>query len=176
MLKKFFVAVVLALVAIVSAPLAANAAGYVPSSNITVTGSATPGGTVVVSFSSGSFNGGEDVSFSVTGSGSATISAFHAATVSATKVASASGSVSANVRLPSDATGTYTLTAVGLSSGNIGTAAFTVVPADAGSSGGLAYTGSTLPMLLIWGAGGALVLGLALFLVLGLARRQRARA
>jgi hypothetical protein len=176
MLKKTLAAAVLAFVAVVATPIAANAAGYVPSGNVTVSGPTTPGGTNAVSFADGSFTGGETVTFTVTGSGTATISAFHAATVSATKVATASGAVTANVKLPANATGTYTLTATGQTSGNIGTAALTVVPADPSTAAALPHTGSTLPMLLIWIAGGAVALGLALFLVLGLARRQRARA
>jgi hypothetical protein len=178
MLKKTLAAVVLAFAAVVAAPIAANAAGYVPSGNVTVTGSTTANGTDSVSFGTGSFTGGESVTFSVTGSGTATISSFHAATVSLTKTATSSGSVTANVKLPANATGTYTLTATGQTSGNVGTAALSVVPADTGTAAavGLAHTGSTLPMLLIWIAGGAVALGLALYLVLGLARRQRARA
>jgi phage tail sheath gpL-like len=176
MLKKTLAIAALAFLAVVGTPLAANAAGYVPSSNVTVSGTVTAGGTVTVSFAAGSFTSGETVSFSVTGSGTATISAFRAATVTATKVATSSGAVSANVTLPANATGTYTLTATGLTSGNIGTAALTVVPADPGTAAALPHTGSTLPMLLIWIAGGAVALGLALYLVLGLVRRQRARA
>ncbi len=174
MLKKTFAIIAVAFVAVFTAPLAANAAGYVPSSSVTVSGSVTPGGTVTVSFASGSFAANESVGFSVTGNGTATLSMFRAATVTTTKVASATGAVSVNVTLPANASGTYTLTATGVTSGNIGTASLTVVPADAGRS--LARTGSTLPMLLIWTAGGAGVLGIALFVVLGLVRRQRAHS
>ena len=182
MFKKTLAAIVLSLVAVVAIPTAANAAGYVPSGNVSVSGSATPGGTDTVSFGAGSFNGSENVSFSVTGNGTATLSTFRAATVSLTKQASASGAVSVNVTLPSNASGTYTVTATGLTSGNVGTASITVSPADSAVGGssnsgnGLADTGSTVPMLLVWGAAGAIILGFALFFVRGLVRRQRARA
>ena len=183
MFKKTLAAIVLSLVAVVAIPTAANAAGYVPSGDVSVSGSATPGGTDTVSFGAGSFTGSENVSFSVTGNGTPTLSTFRAATVTLTKQASASGAVSVNVTLPTNASGTYTLTATGLTSGNVGTASITVSPADSAVGGsssnsgnGLADTGSTVPMLLIWGAAGAIILGFALFFVRGLVRRQRARA
>ncbi|MCU1527796.1 MAG: hypothetical protein JWP75_1559, partial [Frondihabitans sp.] len=162
--NKVVAAAVLVGIGIFAAPMAANAAGYVPASNITVSGAVVPGGTSTVGFASGSFTDSETVSFSVTGDGAATLGAA-TTTVTGTKVANADGSVSEKVTLPADASGTYSLTATGLTSGNVGTAALTVVPADAGassatnSSGGLAFTGSTVSMLVIWGAGGAIVLG-----------------
>lgn len=184
MLRKTLAAVALAFAALVATPLAANAAGYAPNSNVTVNGPVVAGGTVIVNFGPGSFAGSENVSFQVTGYGTVTLSAFKAATVTATKQATPAGAVSESVTLPTDARGTYTLTATGLTSGAIGTASLTVVPTDvagtspvaSSGSGMLAHTGSTLPMLLIWTAGGAVALGLALFVVLGLVRRQRADA
>jgi hypothetical protein len=85
------------------------------------------------------------------------------------------------VTLPSNARGTYSLTATGLSSGQLATAALTVVAADAGSAAvggndGLAFTGSTVPTLVIWGAAGAVLLGIALMVVLTLQRRARSNA
>lgn len=176
-LKKIFAASALVVVAVFAAPVAANAAGYVPASDVVVSGPVTPGGTATVGFKAGSFAGGETVSFSVTGSGAATLAAV-TTTVTATKVATASGSVSEKVTLPVGATGTYSLTATGLTSGNVATAALTVVPADAGAassgSGSLAFTGSTVSMLAVWGAAGAVALGIAFMVVLALVRRQRA--
>ncbi|QYF73741.1 hypothetical protein [Cryobacterium sp. PAMC25264] len=84
--------------------------------------------------------------------------------------------------LPADATGTYTTTATGLTSGTVGTAAISLAAADSaagsGSSanGGLASTGYDAPMLAIWGAAGALLLGVALTVALTVVRRQRANA
>lgn len=175
--KKSFAAIALAVLAVFAVPVAANAAGYVPSSDVAVSGAATPGGTVNVTFESG-FTAGESVSFAVTGEGSATLAVFKAATVSLTKTATAGGAASVAVTLPAGATGTYTTTATGLSSGTVGTAAITVAAVDSGaaSTNGLASTGYDAPMLLIWAAAGALVLGLALVVVLNIVRRQRATA
>ena len=177
--------VVLAVMAIFAGPAAAHAA-YVPEDSITVSGSATPGGTVVVAFDDGAFTGGEQVSFAVTGEGTVTLAVVRAAVTTTTlvKTADADGSVSVAVTLPADAEGTYTLTATGQTSGNVGTAALTVPAADAGASVGsgssddaLADTGaSNLSVLLIWSAAGILLLGVALVVVLSVVRRQRANA
>ena len=117
----------------------------------------------------------------MTGSGTATLSAVKAATVSLTKSATSAGAASVNVALPADATGTYTTTATGLTSGTVGTAAITLPTADAGAGasstdGGLASTGYDAPMLAIWAAAGALLLGVALMVALTVVRRQRANA
>lgn len=179
-MKKIIAAAVLVVVGVFAVPLAANAEGYVPSTSVSVSGAPTAGGTVDVGFASGSFTPNEQVTFAVTGSGRATLSAA-TATVTLTKTAAASGATSVDVKLPAGATGTYSLTATGLTSGNIATAALTVAPADASSASGatagaLAFTGSTGSMLLLWSAGGAIVLGIALMLVLSLRRRQAANA
>lgn len=183
-LKKLIAAALLVVVGVFAVPAAANAAGYVPTSNISVSGAATPGGTIVTGFAAGSFTPSETVSFSVTGSGLATLSAA-TATASITKQADASGATALNVKLPAGATGTYSVTATGQTSGNVATAAITVAPVDAAAAGGstvadpsgaLAFTGSNGSMLMIWAAAGAVMLGIALMLVLTLVRRQRANA
>ena len=178
MVKKAFAVIALAILAIFAVPAAASAAGYVPADNVSVVGTVSAGGTVAVNFSSGSFTGGEQVSFAVTGSGTVTLSVFKAATVTLVKSATAGGAASVNVTLPVDATGSYTTTATGLSSGTVGTATLTVAAADSGSAvdEGLSGTGYDAPVLLIWGAAGALLLGIALIVVLGVVRRQRAKA
>lgn len=170
--KKSFAAILIAIAAVFAMPLAANAAGYVPNGNVTVSDSTpAPGQAVTVGFADGSFTPGETVNASVTGNGTATIAVVKAATVSTTKTVSATGSVSFVVTLPANATGTYTLTVTGVTSGTVGTAALTVTAADAG---GLAATGADFPFLMVWTAGGALLLGVALLLVLTVVRRQRA--
>jgi hypothetical protein len=170
--KKSFAAILIAIAAVFAMPLAANAAGYVPAANVTVSDSTpAPGQTVNVNFANGSYNNGENVSVGVTGNGTATVAIVKAATVTITKAASATGSLTVAVTLPANATGTYTLTATGVTSGNVGTAALTVTAADAG---GLAATGADFPFLMVWTAGGALLLGVALLLVLTVVRRQRA--
>lgn len=182
-MKKFIVAVVLAAAAMLATPAAANAAGYVPSSNVTVQGRVVAGGTVTVDFATGSFLPNENVDISVTGAGAVTLGALPTTTVTEVKKASATGALAVTVTFPQGASGTYTLTATGATSGNVGTASLTVVPADTaatvGSTSGtgtLAFTGSTVPMLLVWGAGGAAVLGGALVFVMGAVRRQRENA
>ncbi|TFB95891.1 sortase [Cryobacterium sp. HLT2-28] len=176
MIKKTFAVVALAALALFAVPAAANAAGYVANDKVTTSGAAVAGGTVTVNFAAGSFTAGENVMFSVSGSGTATLSVFKAATVSLVKAASSTGAASVAVKLPADATGSYTVTATGATSANVGTATITVAAADAGTAKGLAHTGYEAPMLLIWGAAGALMLGIALVVVMGIVRRQRANA
>ena len=173
MRKKTLAAVIIAVAAIFAMPVAANAAGYTPVTAVVSDTTPAPGQSVTVSFPDGTFANNESVGIAVTGNSSATVAVVKAATVSTTKPASATGSLSFVVTLPADATGTYTVTATGLSSGIVGTAVLTVTPAAAG---GLAATGANFPFLMVWTAGGALLLGIALLIVLTVVRRQRAAA
>jgi hypothetical protein len=152
-----------------------------------VTGSVVSGGTTIINFAPGSFAGAENVSISVTGAGAVTIGALPTQTVTAVRQASASGALRAPITLPRGASGTYEVTATGVTSGNIATAALTVVPAATTgtvgttvvathSGSGLAFTGSTIPTLLVWSAGGAVVLGGAMVGVTAATRRQRKNA
>lgn len=188
-MKKTIAALVLAGAAVMAAPLAANAEGYVPSSNVSVSGAVVAGGTTVINFAPGSFADSENVTISVTGAGAVTIGALPTTTVTATRTASATGSLSAPITLPRGASGTYELTATGATSGNIATTALTVVPAATTTGttttvttsvtnpgSGLAFTGSTVPALLVWSAGGAVVLGGALVGVTAATRRSRKNA
>ncbi|MBF4582930.1 sortase [Curtobacterium sp. VKM Ac-2865] len=180
-MKKLIAAVVLAGAALIATPAAANAAGYVPTSNVSVSGSSVAGGTTVINFGPGSFVGNETVNISVTGAGAVTLGALPTTTVSKAYVASASGAVNPRITLPAGASGTYTLTATGATSGNVGTAAVTATPAagaaavgGAGSgTGSLAFTGGTISALALWVGGGAVVLGGGLLVVRGSVRRQR---
>ncbi|WP_144762328.1 sortase [Curtobacterium sp. 9128] len=178
-MKKLIAAIVLAGAALIATPAAANAAGYVPSSNVSVSGSSVAGGTTIITFGPGSFVGNETVNISVTGAGAVTLGALPTTTVSKAYTASANGSVSPRVTLPVGASGTYTLTATGATSGNVGQAAITARPADAagaaatGTNGTLAFTGSTVSALALWVGGGAIVLGGGLLVVRGSVRRQR---
>lgn len=181
MVKKFFAAAILAVVAVFALPLAANAAGYVPSSNVAVSDSTpAPGESVTISFAATSYLANENVGFTLTGENgaSATLASFRAAVTSKSisKPASATGAISVSVTLPSNASGTYTVTATGATSGNVGTAALTVVPADGGSPStgdALASTGSNTSFFVIWIAAGIVVLGLAFVVVSVIVRRQR---
>lgn len=169
---KLIAVVVIAAGALFFGPAAAHAA-YVPAANITVTGAVTAGGTVSVDFADGSFAEGEGVSVALS----------CATTVTTTETATATGALNLDVAIPADATGTCTLTATGLTSGDIGTVALTIASADGGAGAGaggsddeLADTGaSDSSMLLIWGASGVLLLGVALVVVMTTVRRQRAK-
>jgi hypothetical protein len=183
MLKKTLATAGIALAVIVATPFAANAAApYVAADNTVVSDSTpAPGQAVTVAFEN-SFLAGEGVRFSVTGEGAVTIAAI--TTASVTKTATAAGNVSAVVTPPANASGTYTVTATGLTSGTVGTAALTVVAANspAGSNGvnanngsnadNLASTGGNLPIAAIWIASGVLVLGIVLVAVVGIRRRS----
>jgi len=188
MFKKILIGATIAMAAAIAVPTAANAAGYVPASSVTVTGSTTAGGTTVVDFAAGSFAPNETVDFGVSGATPVTLAAVGSQTIvttTETKMADASGATSIRVTFPSNATGSYVLTAVGETSGNVATATFTVsagavtsstgTVAATSSTGGLAFTGSTVPMALVWGASGALGLGIALVAVMSVVRRQRER-
>jgi len=185
MFKRSLAVAALAVLAIFSVPAAANAAGYVPEGNVIVEGAPAPGAVVQVIFTEESFTPGENVSFTLSGENAAgaTLASIRAVVNSQSLVKSATGTgaVTLDVTLPSDATGTYTTTATGLTSGRVGTAAITVAAVDAGagssnSDGGLASTGYNAPMLAIWAGAGALLLGIALVVVLGIVRRQRSAA
>ena len=173
MIKKALAGAGIALALLIATPVAANAA-YVPASDVVVSDSTpAPGQAVTVSFEE-SFIAGEQVRFSVTGEGAVTIAAI--TTASVTKVADANGTSSAVVTPPSNATGTYTVTATGVTSGVVGTAALTVVAVAADAPGGvtLPFTGGTLPIAAIWIASGVLVLGVVLLSVVGIRRRSAA--
>jgi hypothetical protein len=189
--KVIFGAAALVAVGIFVGPVAANAV-YAPHPG-SVSGPETPGSADTVSFPDGSFQPGEPVVFQVSGVGAVTIAMLRADTAQATETATSGGAASATVTLPSDATGTYEITATGTTSGTTDAVAFSVVPASgtSGSGGststgggssssssssdsGLADTGSNVSMLLIWSATGAVGLGAALVVVLLVVRRQRA--
>jgi hypothetical protein len=179
MAKKIWAAILLVIAGVLVAPMAANAA-YSSGSGV-VSGNAVPGGTVSVAWADGTFGANDPVRVTVDGQGTVTIAAFKAATVSAQKTADADGALAVSFTLPSDASGTYNVTATDLSNGNIGTATFTVGSAAgnggsgaAGSSSGsgLADTGSTISILAFWFAGGIVLLGAAFVAVRVIVRRQ----
>ena len=182
MLKKKFAAASVAVLAaflILPAATAANAASYVPESNVTVSAPAAAGEVAVASFAADSFDGGSSVNFSVTGPGLAVLSTFKAATATLTKTASAAGAVSVNVAIPVDAPGDYTVSAAGVLNGVavVGTATVTAIAADGSlATGTLSETGFNAPLLVIWGAVGVIILGVAMVAVLRLQRRSAASA
>ena len=182
MFKKSLATAALAVIAVFAFAPAANAAEYVSDSLITVAAAPEAGESTPVAFNDGAFANGEDVEFSVTGSHTAVLSVVKTAVTSTlTKTATDAGAVTVTVAIPAEATGDYTVTARGVTSGIVGTATLAVVAADAGTAAvttdkGLASTGFNAPVLVIWGAAGVLVLGLALVLVRVSVRRQHAAA
>lgn len=170
-MRKLLATLALAGVAALAGPVAAHAAGYVAADLVTVSGSQTPGSTVTVAFDDGAFTDSEKVSIAVSGEGLVTVATLRAATVNTEKTATSAGALDLKVTLPSDATGSYTITAIGLNSQNIGTSTITVVAAD---GTGLATTGFDAPFALIYSAVGALVLGLGLVIALRVIMRRRA--
>jgi hypothetical protein len=190
MFRKVMAVAALGIVAILAVPAVANAVDYTSSSNITVTGAngvaladVGAGDSVDITFIGAVFEDGETVSATVDGFGTPTLSTLKAAPFTLTKIAVLNVPTAFRMNLPTNAEGSYTVTATGLTSGATGSATVTVVPADAGagsgtnsSSDGLAKTGASVPMLLIWSIVGILALGAALVAVRVAVRRQRASA
>ena len=184
MIKKALAGLAIAAAAIFIAPAAAQA--YLPSGDITGPATIAPGGSGTVNFNG--FDPNETVSFTLSGengAGASLASAVSAvSTANIVKGADSSGSVSVTVTLPSDATGSYTLTGTGLSSGSFGSIVFSAGSSTGGSSsggttsggstGGLPNTGATIPTLGLWAGGGLLALGAAFVIVLTIVRRQKA--
>ncbi|SMQ58527.1 LPXTG cell wall anchor domain-containing protein [Agreia sp. VKM Ac-1783] len=174
MFKKALAIGALAVLAIFSVPTAANAAAYGDGGDNGATVVVTPGAPVTFSF--GGFQPGEQTVASAPDA--VTLSALKVV-VTASKPAGPNGTVSytASATQP----GSYTITVS--SATNVATGTLTVVPTDAagsgtgsGSNGSLPNTGFETPMLIVWGAGGALVLGIALVFVLSVVRRNKSAA
>ncbi|MFB2586752.1 LPXTG cell wall anchor domain-containing protein [Herbiconiux liukaitaii] len=179
MIKKTLAGVVLAVLAVFAVPAAAQAYVPTPPPGVTV----GPGGTVTVNFTG--FEPSEDVSFTLTGESAASATLASVVTAVETgpalvKSADANGAVSVKVTLPKNASGSYTLTATGLSSGAVANAFITVTGSGSGSgggtgaTGGLPNTGAMDPALGLWAGGGLLALGAAFVIVLTVVRRQKA--
>jgi hypothetical protein len=170
MLKKSLAVGLLAVLAIFSVPTAASAAPYGDDGTGAGTVVVTPGAPATLTF--GGFLAGE-----------ATVaSAPDAVTLGAIKVVStASRPAGANGTVSYTATatqpGSYTITVT--SATNISTGVLTVAPADSGTGsgtnadGGLPNTGFETPMLMVWGATGALILGGAMVFVMTVVRRNK---
>ncbi|PSL38910.1 hypothetical protein CLV49_2540 [Labedella gwakjiensis] len=162
MIKKLLAVLGLAFVALLAVPSAASA--YAPGGNGVgdVTGRPVPGGSLNVGFE-GVFAPGEKVEIIVTCPG--------AADMVLDDVADADGSTSTDFTVPAGATGTCSIAARGVSSGAAGTAAFSIIPADSGTSGGddLAVTGASTAAV-VWLGAGTLIVGAVLLRVRSLRR------
>jgi hypothetical protein len=167
MIKKALASAGIALALIVASPLAANAyTPIVPAEKIAVSDSTPVAGQAVTVAFTDAFNGNEQVTFTVRGEGAVTIAAITSASVTKAAV---NGAASVVVTPPSNASGTYTVSALS-ASGISASATITVVDADGNPV--LASTGGSLPIAAIWIAGGVLVLGVVLVSVVGIRRRS----
>ena len=179
MFKKSLATAALAVIAVFAFAPAANAVDYVSDSLVSIAAGSTAGETTAVAFAADAFEANESVTYSVTGAQTAVLSIIKTNVASITKTAAADGSSSVNVALPANATGDYTVTASAASATY--TATLDLIVADAApladtADDGLAATGFNAPVLVIWGAAGILVLGVALVLVRRSVRRQHTAA
>ncbi|WP_345752735.1 hypothetical protein [Microbacterium rhizophilus] len=179
-LQKSAAALVLAGALAVAAPAAASAATrYTPPTDApTQTLTVTAGGTVTVAL--GGFQAGEPVTISLTGEFAlqATIGSIVRTAVetqTASLPAAADGTVSPDITLPANATGSYTVTATGATSGNVATAVLALPAAAGGPGTGLAATGGS-DMTGLWVGGGALLLTGGAVIAATTLRRRRQQA
>jgi LPXTG-motif cell wall-anchored protein len=178
--KKSLAAAALAVIAVFAFAPAANAVDYVSDTAIvSIQAAPVAGETAIVAFAANAFLANESVTYTVTGSHAATLSVVKAAvTASLTKKALNDGSSSVNVAIPDNAVGDYTVTASAGSATYTATLDIIAADAEAGADTGttLPSTGYNAPVLVIWGAVGILVLGVALVLVRISVRRHRVTA
>ena len=177
MFKKSLATAALAVIAVFAFAPAANAVDYVSDQLVSVSAGSTAGETSAVAFAAEAFEANESVTYSVSGEQTAVLSVIKTGVATLTKNAAADGSSSVNVALPDNATGEYTVTATAASATYTATLDL-IVPSETGAAAGdeLGETGFNAPVLVIWGAAGVLVLGLALVLVRMSVRRQHAAA
>lgn len=181
-ISKAAAALAVAIAAVFAAPAVASA--YTPTPVVeSGPGTVAPGGTGTFVFDD--FLPGESVVFTLTGfnASGATLAfvAFSAQdSTSITKEANDEGEATVSVTLPSNARGSYTLTAVGQESDTSASTTFSVAAAAGGSDGGsaggpaLGDTGFDGDALLgLWVGGGVLVLAGASIAVATSVRRTR---
>ncbi|MCR2784944.1 MULTISPECIES: hypothetical protein [unclassified Microbacterium] len=164
-------------------PTAAHAAYVVPPADVTVEdATVAPGGVVELEVADDTFAPGSDVVISLTGENASGASlafvkfAVETATLG-TVDAAADGSLSADIRLPSNAIGQYTVRASGVdASGATVTAAVTVTAVTAGGDTLPITGGDNSALLGLWVGGGALLLAGGGLAVAGTVRRHRAQA
>lgn len=199
MFKKSIVALCVAALAVIASPTAAMAAPIVQPSMASCSGAGDsyvndrtvssddnvvePGGTFTVDWSEGYFAPSAPVTIVVTGNSTSdvTLTTGGVSTVGSTldTAAGTNGALSVSVTVPGDATGTYNVAAT--STGACGGVSVEVVDTDV--SGGvlgsnvadddsLAFTGGSLPLVLMVTAAGVLAFGAILLLVRSRSRRR----
>ncbi|GAA2580935.1 LPXTG cell wall anchor domain-containing protein [Microbacterium binotii] len=181
-LRTKIAAVILTAAALVAAPAAAQA--YVPTPGtpaVGTSGAPVPGGTVTLVATA--FDGNTPISFVVTGENGAGITQASvklvvSASPSFDTSTNASGDASFNVKLPSNASGSYEVTGYGQKDGQPAqkTATFSIGTASGGTGSGLPATGVDSGSLMgVWIGGGVLLLG-GLAVTVFAVRRHSVRA
>lgn len=167
-------AVVVAVAALVAAPAAANA--YTPGNpDLTVAGAPVPGGTVTLQALS--FDANTTVRFTLTGENGAgiTLAAVKLAVTTSptfTSTANPAGTAALNIKLPSNASGDYKVSATGYRNGVLVTEK-TLLSISTGGGQVPAATGVDSASLMgVWIGGGVLLLG-GLAVTVFAVRRQR---
>lgn len=174
MLKKIFATLAIGVLTALASPTVASA--YAPSVSITINGTVSPGATLNITVINGTFTSGEDVNFQIHGAGSVQLGSLADTTDSVVKTANPWGGATPAVTLPTNARGSYNVTATGLESGTVVSTAITVPTADSAGADDT-FTGSNgVSMLAIWTASGLALLGVALIVVMNVVRRQRSNA
>lgn len=182
-LRTKIAAVILTAAALVAAPAAAQA--YVPtpgSPDAAVSGAPTPGGTVTLVATA--FDGNTPISFVVTGENGAGITQASvklaiSSSPTFTTSTNAAGNASFNVKLPSNATGSYDVAVTGQKNG-VSVTETTSFAVGTGSGGTGSGSGTGLPatgvdsgsLMGVWIGGGVLLLG-GLAVTVFAVRRQR---
>lgn len=125
-----------AALAVFAPAAAAQAVDYVPEGPCaTVSGAPAAGAAIGISYQDGVFGPGEQVGFLATGSGTVLIDGAPASPIGIEKAASPTGSASIEVTLPTPASGSYTVTGVGMTSQRFCTVALAVPVLDAAPAG-----------------------------------------
>lgn len=179
MLKRFLAAVIVGAGLLLAAPAAANAADYPSGAPCSIDASTVQAGdTATVTCIPGTWAPSELITW--TGSGVNGANIRMASAVSFQKHANADGSDVLRVTLPSDASGPYTITGVGSTSGHVCTVTVTVIPADTTAtavndpgSSGLADTGSIVAEWSLWLGGCLLVVGVVSVAIAAWMRKVR---
>lgn len=170
MFKKILTGGLLATLALFALPATANAASYGDTGDGTGT-SVTVAPGEVATFAFTGFQPGENTTASAPDA--VTLGAIKVVS-SASRPAAADGSVKYSVSATEP--GSYTITVS--SASHIATGLLTIVPADgaakvgAKDTGSLPNTGAQVNTLVIWGASGVLLLGVALLFVLNVVRKN----